>query len=173
MITGLLVVAGIVLAVLSVVSGHVLLAYVALGVAVAAALALFLPRWSAAGASVRERTKGAPREKGRTRRLRPVQKKRQVGETVAETASNGTGPDPVEARAPEEAKAAVAGGSPESRPPGPVLVVPGRHRYHVEGCEVLQEHRSDRLSLDEALDEGFTPCTRCQPDGARRPQPQS
>lgn len=42
-----------------------------------------------------------------------------------------------------------------------VFVVPGRHRYHREGCLLLSGRDTQRLAPDEAEDEGFTACTRC------------
>ena len=42
-----------------------------------------------------------------------------------------------------------------------VLVVPGRHRYHREGCPLLSGRETQRLARDEAEEEGFTACTRC------------
>jgi hypothetical protein len=57
--------------------------------------------------------------------------------------------------------------SPEPVSPGPgdtVLVVPGRLRFHRKACELLAAHPSEAISLTEALEEGFTPCTACIPD---------
>ncbi|NMO92281.1 hypothetical protein [Actinomycetospora sp. TBRC 11914] len=42
-----------------------------------------------------------------------------------------------------------------------VHVVPGRMRYHVDGCEVLDGHDAEALTVDDARDEGFTACSRC------------
>jgi hypothetical protein len=42
-----------------------------------------------------------------------------------------------------------------------VRVIPGRRRFHVEGCRLLPGHKSDQIELSEALDEGFSACTAC------------
>ncbi|MCD2194575.1 hypothetical protein LQ327_14475 [Actinomycetospora endophytica] len=42
-----------------------------------------------------------------------------------------------------------------------VLVVPGRHRYHRAGCSMLDGREPETLDLEEAQEEGFTPCSRC------------
>ena len=47
-----------------------------------------------------------------------------------------------------------------------VLVLPGRKRYHVAGCRQLAGREHQELIIEEALEEGFTPCTTCLPDSA-------
>lgn len=42
-----------------------------------------------------------------------------------------------------------------------VYVLPGRKRFHHAGCRALRDREPDELVLDEARDEGFTPCTVC------------
>jgi hypothetical protein len=49
---------------------------------------------------------------------------------------------------------------------GTVLVVEGRPRYHVEGCRYLTGKSAESVEVDEARDEGFTPCGVCKPDDA-------
>ena len=49
-------------------------------------------------------------------------------------------------------------------PAGTVLVVPGRPRYHVEGCRYLYGKSPHDLDLDQARDGGFLPCGVCKPD---------
>lgn len=44
---------------------------------------------------------------------------------------------------------------------GSVLVVPGRHRFHRPGCALLSGRETHELTEDEALEEGFTACTKC------------
>lgn len=56
--------------------------------------------------------------------------------------------------------------APAARPiavdePSTVLVVPGRHRYHRAGCSMLEGREPETLDLDEAREEGFTPCSLC------------
>jgi len=45
-----------------------------------------------------------------------------------------------------------------------VLVIDGRPRYHWEGCVHLLGRQVDPLPVSEAIDLGFTPCSRCEPD---------
>jgi len=55
-----------------------------------------------------------------------------------------------------------------------VLVVPGRPRYHVEGCRYLAGKSGEERSLAEARNEGYTACGICRPDenlGRSVPQP--
>ncbi len=47
---------------------------------------------------------------------------------------------------------------------GYVLVVPGRPRYHVEGCRYLAGKDVEEVDILDARDEGFTPCGVCKPD---------
>jgi membrane protein implicated in regulation of membrane protease activity len=49
-----------------------------------------------------------------------------------------------------------------------VRVVKGRRRFHTPGCRVLATHPFDELTRDEAVEEGFTPCTVCEDSVAGR-----
>jgi hypothetical protein len=49
---------------------------------------------------------------------------------------------------------------------GYVLVVPGRPRYHVDGCRYLAGKDVEEVGVLDARDEGFTPCGVCKPDEA-------
>lgn len=42
-----------------------------------------------------------------------------------------------------------------------VYVVPGRKRFHVADCQFIKEMGAQELTLVEARDEAFTPCTAC------------
>ncbi|MDT7564814.1 MAG: hypothetical protein QOG76_3438 [Pseudonocardiales bacterium] len=44
-----------------------------------------------------------------------------------------------------------------------VRVIPGRRRFHAQGCRLLAGHQAEEIFLEEARDEGFTPCTVCVP----------
>jgi hypothetical protein len=44
-----------------------------------------------------------------------------------------------------------------------VRVIPGRRRFHAEGCRLLAGHQAEEIVFEEARDEGFTPCTVCVP----------
>lgn len=52
-----------------------------------------------------------------------------------------------------------------------VLVIPGRRRFHLRGCRQLLGRQHEELTYEEAREEGFTPCTTCQPEGSGRPVP--
>ena len=45
-----------------------------------------------------------------------------------------------------------------------VLVVPGRPRYHVDGCRYLYGKDVEEVHVLDAREEGFTPCGVCKPD---------
>jgi hypothetical protein len=47
-----------------------------------------------------------------------------------------------------------------------VLVVDGRPRYHRAGCGHLRGRPTEPLPVSEAVELGFTPCSRCEPDTA-------
>lgn len=47
-----------------------------------------------------------------------------------------------------------------------VYVVPGRRRYHIDGCRHLTGRDIEELTFAEAREEGFSPCTACMPDTA-------
>lgn len=47
-----------------------------------------------------------------------------------------------------------------------VLVVDGRPRYHLAGCQHLLGRESEPLPVGEAVELGFTPCSLCEPDTA-------
>jgi hypothetical protein len=47
-----------------------------------------------------------------------------------------------------------------------VLVVDGRPRYHRAGCAHLRGRATEPLPVSEAVELGFTPCSRCEPDTA-------
>ncbi|TKK77279.1 hypothetical protein FDA94_37990 [Herbidospora galbida] len=45
-----------------------------------------------------------------------------------------------------------------------VLVIPGRKRFHRSGCRQLVGRETEELTVEEAREEGFTPCTTCVVD---------
>ncbi|GAB2951016.1 hypothetical protein GCM10027280_44370 [Micromonospora polyrhachis] len=45
-----------------------------------------------------------------------------------------------------------------------VLVVDGRPRYHLPSCPQLSDRTAEALPVKEAVELGFTPCGRCEPD---------
>lgn len=47
-----------------------------------------------------------------------------------------------------------------------VLVIDGRPRYHLSGCVHLLGRENEPLPVGEAVELGFTPCSRCEPDSA-------
>jgi hypothetical protein len=47
-----------------------------------------------------------------------------------------------------------------------VLVVDSRPRYHLATCTHLLGRRSEPVPVGEAVELGFTPCGRCEPDSA-------
>lgn len=47
-----------------------------------------------------------------------------------------------------------------------VFVVDGRPRYHRANCAFLRGRETETLPVRQALELGFTPCGRCEPDSA-------
>jgi hypothetical protein len=47
-----------------------------------------------------------------------------------------------------------------------VMVVDGRPRFHLPGCPHLRGRETDLLPVGEAVELGFTPCSRCAPASA-------
>lgn len=47
-----------------------------------------------------------------------------------------------------------------------VQVIDGRPRYHLADCPHLRGRESEPLPVGEAVELGFTPCGRCEPDSA-------
>ncbi|WP_422774066.1 hypothetical protein ACN28C_15015 [Plantactinospora sp. WMMC1484] len=90
-----------------------------------------------------------------------------AGSSEAPTAPAGRGePDEVPADEPapqpvSEADAALVAGLLED-----VYVVDGRPRYHLVDCAHLAGRESEPLPVSEAVELGFTPCGRCEPDTA-------
>jgi hypothetical protein len=93
----------------------------------------------------------------RRRRAERAEETPAVGAPV----SQAVGDTPVTAEPAEE---------PVPDPPAPdggdavVRVVPGRLRYHRAGCTLVGGRVSQQLTVDEAHEEGFTPCSRCVGD---------
>jgi hypothetical protein len=71
----------------------------------------------------------------------------------------------------EEATVRIASGG-AAASGGTVYVVPGRPRYHVEGCRYLAGKDGEPRSLAEARNEGYTACGICRPDENIRPTPE-
>lgn len=69
--------------------------------------------------------------------------------------------DPPDEPAAQEVSAPVA--TRLARLSAEVLVVDGRPRYHLAGCDHLQGRESEPLPVSEAVELGFTPCSRCEP----------
>ncbi|AIJ23311.1 hypothetical protein [Amycolatopsis methanolica] len=54
--------------------------------------------------------------------------------------------------------------APAEETPDLVVVVAGRRRYHRADCAALDGTEGDELTPAEAVEEGFSPCTRCHPE---------
>ncbi|SNR60311.1 hypothetical protein SAMN06265360_111145 [Haloechinothrix alba] len=67
----------------------------------------------------------------------------------------------------------TAGGVEPADPDAATLVhvIPGRKRFHREGCALLEGHSREKLTLVEAREEGFSPCSRCATVGAASASP--
>jgi len=82
-------------------------------------------------------------------------------------ASGGeSGGDAVPADEPAVQQVAAADAARVARLAADVHVVDGRPRYHLPDCVHLRGRESERLPVGEAVESGFTPCARCEPDTA-------
>jgi hypothetical protein len=97
---------------------------------------------------------------------------RSGAETATETSEGESPEDPaIEATkegapaAPETAKeSAPAAAAPSTTV---VLTIPGRRRYHMADCRLVAGHDdTEKLTLVEAQEEGFTRCTICSGEPA-------
>jgi hypothetical protein len=48
-----------------------------------------------------------------------------------------------------------------------VWVIDGRPRYHRQNCEFVHDQDSERVPLSQAAEDGFIPCSLCEPDAVR------
>jgi hypothetical protein len=67
--------------------------------------------------------------------------------------------DPVDEPAPANTIAPLIDKSHEN-----VWVVDGRPRYHLSSCGFLVGQESEPIPLHQAVEDGFSPCSRCDPD---------
>lgn len=45
-----------------------------------------------------------------------------------------------------------------------VWVIDGRPRYHRRGCEIIDGQEAEPVPRSQATEDGFIPCSLCQPD---------
>jgi hypothetical protein len=69
--------------------------------------------------------------------------------------------DPVDEPAPANTLAPLSDKSHEN-----VWVIDGRPRYHLSSCGFLVGHEAEPIPLQQAVEDGFSPCSRCDPDTA-------
>lgn len=70
----------------------------------------------------------------------------------------------------EPEPAAAAEGAPAAPEPAAsgtrdVWVVPGRPRFHMRDCMIIGDQDAVAVPLEQALDDGFKPCSLCEPAG--------
>jgi hypothetical protein len=64
---------------------------------------------------------------------------------------------------PRRAAAAAGGSAPSAETDPEVWVIDGRPRYHRERCEIIDERDAEAIPLSQANDDGFIPCSLCEP----------
>jgi hypothetical protein len=69
------------------------------------------------------------------------------------------------------AVASPAAPSAPAAAPGDVWVIDGRPRYHLETCAIIQGQDAEPIPHEQANEDGFMPCSLCEPDAARSNQP--
>jgi hypothetical protein len=98
----------------------------------------------------------------------------QAGATPATTRADTTLPqdavspvdDGVLADEPPAQRVSTADAARVARLTAEVHVVDGRPRYHLPDCTHLAGREAEPLPVREAVELGFTPCGRCEPDSA-------
>ena len=50
---------------------------------------------------------------------------------------------------------------------GDVWVIDGRPRYHLGTCPIIQGQDAEPIPFDQAVEDGFMPCSLCEPQMAR------
>jgi hypothetical protein len=76
-------------------------------------------------------------------------------------ATGATPPDP-----PAAPPAAADNASVDPLPADEVWVVDGRPRYHLEGCATIAGQPAEQITLAQAKQDGFIPCSLCAPTTA-------
>ena len=102
-------------------------------------------------------------------------------EVAASTNGKPAGASPARAKAPRKSAKAkepsVSSPAPEQSPAQAssaestgadqlVRVIPGRRRFHVDGCRFLAGRESEEIGLDRARNEGYSACSVCIPKRA-------
>ena len=65
----------------------------------------------------------------------------------------------------DDATAAI-GAAPPPRS-SDVWVIDGRPRYHLGSCPIIQGQDAEPIPFDQAVEDGFMPCSLCEPSMAR------
>ena len=85
-------------------------------------------------------------------------------------------PDGVRASAPEPEPVALVAPEPvveataeHGAAPGQVWVVDGRPRYHRSECMIIKGQHAEPIPHEQATEDGFMPCSLCEPDVVRSP----
>jgi hypothetical protein len=50
---------------------------------------------------------------------------------------------------------------------GDVWVIDGRPRYHLAHCAIIQGQDAEPIPLEQATEDGFMPCSLCEPNAVR------
>ncbi|HET8583661.1 MAG TPA: hypothetical protein VFL65_10430 [Jatrophihabitans sp.] len=81
-----------------------------------------------------------------------------VAQAAPEPVVTQVAPEPVSAVSQPPVSAAASGSARR------VWVVDGRPRYHARDCLIIRGQRAQPVLLDEAVEDGFVPCSLCQRD---------
>lgn len=63
----------------------------------------------------------------------------------------------------------VIAAAPADAAGGDVWVIDGRPRYHLGSCPIIQGQDAEPIPLDQAVEDGFMPCSLCEPTLAPTP----
>ncbi|MDP9117377.1 MAG: hypothetical protein M3O28_09060 [Actinomycetota bacterium] len=114
--------------------------------------------------------------KGRTVIARPAESETEqerttniLGEPIGTAAvahSAGREPEIAATSAPTSSSTDVARTA-AAAPPGEVWVIDGRPRYHLARCAIIQGQDAEPIPFDQAVEDGFMPCSLCEPSVAQ------
>lgn len=141
-----------------VLSGMIALTYLALGLSVCTLLALGWSIWRDRNSTRKARadfeTENPVSQNTETnKRIHPDD---QPEKSETETQDSGTESDIYEASEAKTQEVTLC-----LTPSSIVHVIPGRKRFHLKDCRFVKEHSTEELTLTEAHEESFTPCSIC------------
>lgn len=76
-------------------------------------------------------------------------------------------PAPISAESSQATPSPAAAPAAPSADDGDVWVIDGRPRYHLAHCAIIQGQDAEPIPLEQATEDGFMPCSLCEPNAVR------